>query len=181
MPNNERGNLIDFGRQVYDAIRITGQFDLSAGGTSDYYLDKFLFETRPDLLAPIASELARHLPEGTRRIASPELGAVPLGTAVSLASGLPFVIVRKSAKNYGSRQLFEGLLAPGDDVTIVEDIVTTGAESLRTARAMSEAGANILLILAVIDREEGGAANIEAAGYRFRSLYRQSEIDSSLR
>ena len=98
---------------------LEGDFLLRSGKRSRYYLDKYRFETRPDLLRPIGERLAaairKHAPDA-RLIAGPELGAVALAAAASLESGLPFLIVRKEAKEYGTSNRLEGVYAEGDRV-----------------------------------------------------------------
>ena len=179
MPDDHEVDRIELGRRLYAVSYTEGEFALSAGGVSSYYLDKFQFATRPELLRAVAVELAARVPAATTRLAAPVLGAVPFGTAVSLETGLPLVIVRKEPKAYGAQRQFEGVLEPGDEVTIVEDIVTTGSESLRTARAVRAAGADVVAIVAIIDREQGGAQNIADAGFPFTTLFVQSEIQPS--
>ena len=92
-------------------------------------------------------------------------------TAVALETGIPFVIVRPEPKSYATARLIEGLMEPGDRVVVIEDVVTTGAQAVRAARAVEDAGGRVLLILAVVDRHEGGADGVLAAGYRFHALY----------
>jgi orotate phosphoribosyltransferase len=116
------------------------------------------------------------VPPETDRLAGPELGAVPLATAVSLELGLPAVFVRKSAKAYGTAESFEGEIYPGERVVVIEDVLTTGSEALRSARALREFGANVIEILGVIDREEGAAANIAAAGFHFRTVFTRASL-----
>src|ERR671938_770270 len=98
---------------------LEGDFLLRSGRRSRYYLDKYRFETRPDLLAPLGERIAEavreHEPEATL-LAGPELGAVALAAAASLASGLPFVIVRKEAKSYGTKNRLEGAYEAGATV-----------------------------------------------------------------
>jgi len=95
---------------------LEGEFVLRSGRTSNYYLDKYRFETRPDLLAAlgehIAAAVAEHEPDAVR-LAGPELGAVALAAATSLSSGLPFLIVRKATKEYGTANRLEGVYEPG--------------------------------------------------------------------
>lgn len=153
------------------AAFLEGEFLLSSGRRSSFYIDKYLFETAPDLLRDIARLLAHALPPGTTHLAGPALGGVPLATAVALETGLPFVIVRPEAKDHGTGRTVEGRLSPGDRAVVLEDVVTTGAQAVRAARAVEAAGAQVLLILAVVDRREGGREGIEAAGYRFHALY----------
>jgi orotate phosphoribosyltransferase len=157
--------------QLSRAAFLRGSFLLSSGRRSDYYVDKYLFETRPDVLRNVARLLADALPAGTTVLAGPALGGVPLATAVSLETGLAFVIVRPDAKPHGTARTIEGRLAPGDQVAVLEDVVTTGAQAVRAARLIEEAGGRVLGILAVVDRNEGGRQAIEQAGYRFEALY----------
>ena len=116
--------------RVREAALLEGDFVLSSGKRSDVYIDKYLFSTEPDLLRDLASALAERLPEGTTRLAGVALGAVPLVVAVSLATGLPYVVVRKDVKGYGTAKSVEGNLEKGDRVTLIEDVVTTGTQAV---------------------------------------------------
>ena len=104
-------------RALREHAYLEGDFVLRSGRRSRYYLDKYRFETRPDLLRALGERLAaqvrEHAPEATR-IAGPELGAVALAAAASLESGLPFLIVRKDAKGYGTDNRLEGVFEPGE-------------------------------------------------------------------
>jgi orotate phosphoribosyltransferase len=157
--------------RIVRAAFLRGEFTLSSGRRSSFYIDKYLFETQPDILRDLARLLAHALPPQTTRLAGPAIGGVPLAAAVSLETGLPFVIVRHETKEYGTARTIEGRLDPGDRIVILEDVVTTGAQAVRAARAVEAAGARILLVLAVVDRHEGGRDGIEAAGYPFAALY----------
>jgi orotate phosphoribosyltransferase len=164
------------GRDLVATALLRGDFVLSSGARSDYYLDKYRFETRPDVLRRIARGLAGLLPAGTDRIAGPELGAVALAAAVALETGLPFVIVRKAAKAYSTERLIEGELAVGDRVVLIEDVVTSGAQAIAAAERLVEAGAVVDRILAVVDREEGGAAAMAGAGFELVPLFTRSQL-----
>ena len=157
------------------AAFLHGDFLLSSGRRSAFYIDKYLFETQPDLLRDIARLLAQALPGETTRLAGPALGGVPLATAVALETGLPFVIIRPAAKGYATTRTIEGRLERGDRVVVLEDVVTTGAQAVRAAREVEAAGGQVLLILAVVDRHEGGREGVESAGYTFRALYDLAE------
>jgi orotate phosphoribosyltransferase len=157
------------------AAFLRGDFVLSSGRRSSFYIDKYLFETDPGLLREIARLLASSLRPGATRLVGPALGGVPLATAVALETGLPFAIVRPGAKEYGTAKQIEGRIQPGDRTVVLEDVVTTGAQSVRAARTVQDAGAEVLGILAVIDRHEGGREGIEAAGFRFDALYDMGE------
>jgi len=161
---------------VRQTALLTGDFVLRSGRRSKYYLDKYLFETQPTVLAELGRLLAQHATSKTSRIAGAELGGVPLAAATSLASGLPFVIVRNTRKDYGTAKLLEGRLEKGDRVLLVEDVVTTGGATLQAAKALTEAGAVVEKIVAVIDRQEGGRENIESAGYAFEAILTRSDL-----
>jgi len=164
------------GRDVLDASLLRGDFVLSSGRRSNYYLDKYLFETQPGILRRLAGALAERMPAGVDRIVGTELGAVALAAALSLATELPFVIARKGSKEYSTAKTVEGAFNPGDHVVVVEDVVTTGAQGIMAARQLAAAGAVVLAILAVIDREEGGRDAIEEAGFEFRPLFTRSGL-----
>ena len=175
-PGSRAERVATLGRDLVAAAYLEGDFVLSSGKHSTYYFDKYLFETKPDLLSRLAELLAERVPEETDRLAGPELGAVALATAVSLRTGLPFVIVKKQSKDYATRKAIEGELNAGDRIVVVEDILTTGAAAVRAADVIKEAGGRVLKILAVVDREEGAAESIAAAGYGYEPLFRRSDL-----
>ena len=158
---------------------LEGDFVLRSGRRSSYYLDKYRFETRPDLLAVlgdyIAAAVAEHEPEAVR-IASPELGAVVVAAAASLSSGLPFVIVRNKAKEYGTANRLEGAFEPGERVCLVEDVVTSGGAAVEALEALREAGLECRIAVCVVDREEGGADALARRGARLVPLFRAGEL-----
>ena len=164
---------------LVDAAYLEGDFVLRSGKRSRYYLDKFRFSTRPDLLAPLGERIAatvrEHEPEAVR-LAAPVLGAVPLAAAASLAGGLPFVIVRDEAKEYGTANRLEGAYEEGDLVCLVEDIVTSGGALLSAIEAVREAGLVVRTAVCVIDREEGGADALARQAVRLRPLFRAGEL-----
>ncbi|MFN0073329.1 MAG: orotate phosphoribosyltransferase [Chloroflexota bacterium] len=167
-------------RALVEAAYLRGHFVLRSGKTSNYYFDKYLFETRPDLLGGVANLMAQMLPPNVDRLAGPELGAVALAAAVSLASGVPFVIVRKEQKDYGTNKAIEGILNAGERVVLLEDVLTTAGEALRSAQVLTAAGAQVVSIIGVVDREEGAAANAAAAGFALQSVFRRSELETYL-
>lgn len=156
---------------------LEGDFTLRSGRKSRYYLDKYLFETQPELLRPIAERVAERISAEVDRIAGPELGAVALAAAVSLHSGKPFVIVRNSKKaDYGTGKLIEGRLAAGDRVVMVEDIVTSGGQAIEAARVLTSAGATVTRIVVIVDRLEGGMQRIREAGFECESLFTSHDL-----
>jgi orotate phosphoribosyltransferase len=171
-----RAGLAEVRQELLDAALLRGDFVLSSGARSDYYLDKYRFETRPALLRSLAEHLADHVPAGVDRLAGTELGAVALAAAVSLKTGLPYVIVRKMEKEYSTANLIEGELRPGEAVLVLEDIVTSGAQSIKAADRVVAAGGVVVGILAVVDRQEGGEAKIADAGYKLTSLFTRADL-----
>lgn len=161
---------------IREAAYLEGQFTLRSGRTSPYYLDKYRFETRPELLAEIARRLARFVDDSIDRVAGAELGAVPLATAVALETGRPFVIVRNQRKDYGTGRAIEGELHAGERVLLVEDIATSGGQALEAVRALREAGAEVAGVVVVIDRLEGARARIESANVRYEALLTSRDL-----
>ncbi len=167
------------GEALVAAAYLEGDFVLRSGKRSRFYLDKFRFSTRPDLLAALGDRIAaaaqEHEPDAVR-LAAPVLGAVPLAAAASLAGGMPFVIVRDSAKDYGTANRIEGAFEAGETVCLVEDIVTSGGALLEAIAAVREAGLVVRTAVCVIDREEGGADALARHAVRLRPLFRVKEL-----
>lgn len=162
--------------RIRETAYLEGDFVLRSGRRSNYYLDKYKFETQPDILKRLGEAFAEYKTTETTLIAGAELGGVPLAAATSMAADLPFVIVRNSKKDYGTEKLFEGELSKGDKVLLVEDVATTGGQVIEAARNLAEAGAVVERIVAVIDRLEGARENIEQAGFRFDSLITTEDL-----
>jgi orotate phosphoribosyltransferase len=169
--------LRDLGRELVKASYLKGDFVLRSGKRSNRYFDKFLFETEPAVLRRLGKHLARLVPAETQRLAAPELGAVLLGGAVSMESGLPLVLVRKEPKGYGTSKQIEGRFEPGDRVTVIEDVVTTGGDSLRSAQVLRDAGVEVIHLVVVLDRGEGGEENIRNAGIPYSPLFRIADLE----
>jgi len=164
---------------IVEHAYLEGDFVLRSGRRSRYYLDKYRFETRPDILRAlgkrIAGEVAAHAPDATR-LAAPELGAVALAAAASLESGLPFVIVRKEAKEYGTGNRLEGPYDEGECMCLVEDVVTSGGALLDSIEALRGAGLAVQTAVCVVDREEGGADALARRAVRLRPIFRAGEL-----
>ena len=161
--------------RIKEAAYLEGDFTLRSGAKSRYYLDKYLFETQPDILAELGRLFAERAGEADV-IAGAELGAVSLAAAASLAGGKPYIIVRNARKGYGTGKMIEGRLPPGAKVLVVEDVVTTGGQVIEAARAITAAGGTVLKIVGTIDRLQGGAENIAQAGFTFESLLTRDDL-----
>jgi orotate phosphoribosyltransferase len=158
---------------------LEGDFVLRSGKRSRYYLDKYRFETVPDLLEALGARLATKLAEvepAASRLAAPELGAVTLAAAASLASRVPFLIVRGEAKAYGTANRLEGKFTRGERVALIEDVVTSGGAAADAVRAVRQAGLECSTAICVIDREEGGADALARLGVRLHPLFRAVQV-----
>lgn len=158
---------------------LEGDFLLRSGKRSRYYLDKYRFETRPDLLAVLGERIATAVAEveaEATRLAAPELGAIVLGAAASLSSGLPFVIVRGAPKEYGTRNRLEGAYEEGDRVCLIEDVVTSGGALIEAVSALREAGLTVETAICVVDREEGGVDALASENVALHPIFRASDV-----
>ncbi|CCQ35748.1 orotate phosphoribosyltransferase [Natronomonas moolapensis 8.8.11] len=164
--------LIDALRDA-DAVRF-GEFELSHGGTSEYYVDKYVFETDPRCLGLIASAFADRV--GDERLAGVALGAVPLVATTAVETDRPYVIVRKAAKEYGTGNRIEGDVEAGEAVVVLEDIATTGQSAIDAVEALRAAGAVIERVLVVVDREEGATSNLAEHDVELEALLTASEL-----
>jgi len=164
-------------RELVKASYLKGDFVLRSGRRSNRYFDKFLFETQPELLKQLGQSLAALVPTQTQRLAAPELGAVLLGGAVSMETGLPLILVRKEPKGYGTAKQLEGRYEAAERVTVIEDVVTTGGDSLRSIQVLRDAGLDVIHLVVVLDRGEGGEDNIREAGIPYSPLFRVEDLE----
>ncbi|MBM4108514.1 MAG: orotate phosphoribosyltransferase [Phycisphaerae bacterium] len=162
---------------------LRGHFTLRSGRTSRYYLDKYLFSTRPEVLAPLADLFAARIAAvesrlGVRaaRLAGAELGGIPLVTAASLRTGVPCLFVRNQKKEYGTGKQLEGAVESGDVVVLLEDVATTGGQALEAVAVLRGAGARVVAVIATIDRLEGARENVEKAGLAFEALFTRRDL-----
>lgn len=166
----------ELAQRIAQVAILHGEFTLRSGRTSNYYIDKYLFSTQPEILEALGQMLAERIPQGTTRLAGAELGGIPLVSAASMASGLPCVFVRNAKKDYGTAKQLEGKLEPGDKVVIVEDVATTGGQAIEAAKVITETGAEVVKIIVTINRNEGAKENIEQAGFTFEALFDVSDL-----
>ena len=163
-----------------------GHFVLSSGRTSTLYIDARLTTMHPEGLALIGAlglaALDRDFPAGSPdAIGGLTLGADPIAYAIAYASAATArprraFTVRKEAKAHGTGRQVEGPFQAGDRVVVVEDVITTGGSALKAVEVLRAQGADILGVLALVDREEGGREALEAAGLHVVSLVRAAEI-----
>ena len=161
-----------------------GNFLLASGQRSQHYVNckpVSLSGAGATLLAPL---LLEQVDPGTQAVAGLTMGADPLVSCVAMAAGLvgrpmDALIVRKEPKGHGTGAWIEGPLpAPGAQVTVLEDVVTTGGSCLKAVKRLREAGYDIQEVVAVVDRQEGGPAALAAAGLRFKALFLLEHISA---
>jgi orotate phosphoribosyltransferase len=169
----------ELGRLLVERALLEGDFVLRSGRRSSWYLDKYRFETEPEILRALGMRLAEaareHEPEAVR-LAGPALGAVALAASASLASGLPFIIVRGEAKEYGTANRVEGLFEQGELVCLLEDVVTTGGALAEAVSALREEGLVVRNAVCVVDREVGGSDTLARLGVRLHALFRARDL-----
>ena len=169
----------ELGGLLVERALLEGDFVLRSGRRSSWYLDKYRFETEPEILRALGdalSEAARECEPDVVRLAGPALGAVALAASAAMASGLPFIIVRGETKEYGTAKRIEGPFDAGELVCLIEDVVTSGGALAEAVSAVREEGLVVRNAVCVVDREEGGSDALARLGVRLRPLFRASEL-----
>ncbi len=167
----------ELAQSIYKVCHLKGDFLLRSGTRSTEYFDKYRFESQPVLLKEIAEQMKKLIPPGTEILAALEMGGIPVGTALSLATGIPCVFVRKSAKEYGTCQFAEGLEIKDKKVLIIEDVVTSGGQVLLSAADLRKLGAKVENVLCVIHRGgEPAEAKLEEAGLSLKPLFMRADF-----
>jgi len=161
----------------------TGEFTLASGKKSDFYVDGKMTTLHPEGAFYVGRLIFERLRgRGFQAQGGLTLGADPMVAAVAVVSHLegeplPAFIVRKEAKGHGTSKQVEGHLPAGDiNVAVVEDVTTTGGSALKAVEAVRAAGARVGLVITLVDRQEGGAQNLERAGVPFESIFTREEI-----
>ncbi len=159
-----------------------GDFTLASGAKSSYYIDIKKASTNPKVLYLISQLMAMKMQDlnlRPDRIAGVVLGSVPLAAALSLATGVPYVMIRKEKKDHGTGKLIECDLEAGDKVLVVEDVITTAGSSIKAIETLRASGAVVTDVISVIDREGGGKENLAGVGVDFHPLVRASDLVGS--
>lgn len=156
--------------RIRDHVYRRGAFHLPTGQVLDEYFDQYLLAADPRLLRDVAEELARFVPVDTDVLVGVALGGVPLTVAVSAATGIPAAFLRNRPKPYGTFRELEGHSVADSRVVIVDDVIRSGAQSLRAARVLRSVGAEVTAVLCVLDRGLGGVATLAGEGIALRAL-----------
>lgn len=171
MDPSELASLID------RTCRLTGTFTLRSGQIATEYFDKYLFESQPQILRVVSQEMVPLLPTETEVLGGLELGGIPLATMVSSLTGLPAVFVRKTAKEYGTRRLAEGLDVASRTVTIIEDVLTTGGAARHATLALRSLGAAVSVAVCAIDRSDRPDGPLTDVDVQTRAVLTKADLD----
>jgi orotate phosphoribosyltransferase len=163
--------------KIMKRATLYGEFTLRSGQKSHVYFDKYLFESDTVLLQEIARQMAALVPPQTDALAGLEMGGIPLATMLSLHTGLPTLFVRKKAKEYGTCKLAEGGEVGGRKLVVVEDVITSGGQVIQSSAELRALGAEIDVVLCVIDRESGGRESLAKEKLALRSLFTRSDLE----
>lgn len=164
-----------------------GDFVLSSGQKSSYYINGKQVTLHPQGAVAIGRLLLPLLPTDTVAVAGLTLGADPIVTAVGVVGAyqgrnLIPLIIRKEAKGHGTRAYIEGPeLPPNSRVVVLEDVVTTGASALQAVERLQGAGYQVVDVIALVDRLQGGAELYAQAGLRFQSLFTIADVQARYR
>ncbi len=180
---NFRGRLLEL---LKEKAYKKGKVILTSGKESDFYIDCRPVTLHPEgayLVGKLLYEMLLNSPKMIGGVGGLTLGADPIATAVSITSYLegnpiPAFIVRKESKKHGRGLWIEGIgnLPEGTAVAIVEDVVTTGGSTLKAIERATEEGLEVVKVLAIVDREEGGQGNLEQKGFKLESLFRRYDF-----
>jgi orotate phosphoribosyltransferase len=151
----------ELAREIVLASYLRGEFRLRSGEMSFHYFDKYQFESNPILLKYLARGMAKMIPQDTEVLAGLELGGIPLAVAISLETQLPVVFVRKEKKTYGTEKIVEGIDISGKRLCIIEDVITTGGQVVKSAEVLRAMGAYINYVLCAIWRSAPQAEILE--------------------
>ena len=151
-----------------------GEFTLTSGKKSSYYVNMKMASTNPEVLKLISVEFAKLIPDGTDIIAGMELGAVPLAVALSLESGIPYTMIRKGERKHGTGSRLEG---PSEGkAVLIDDVATTGGSNIESLQVLQDEGIEVAKIMVVVDREEGAQEKLVPFNIPFESLISASEL-----
>jgi orotate phosphoribosyltransferase len=184
---NSGGGMVEDGKaRLLEVLKAKslfwGEFQLSAGGTSRYYIDGKCTLMDPEGALLIAQQFLGMIQgTGANAIGGPSIGAdfiVPVVAAWSFQEGQPLdaFVVRKEPKKHGQRRLIEGNLPDRARAVLVDDVITTGGSVIRAVKAVEEEGGKVLKVLCVVDRREGGVENLGALGIPLEAIFTIDEV-----
>lgn len=174
-----RVDLSQLARAIDATSRLTGEFTLRSGQVATEYFDKYRFESDPVLLRAVAEQMVPLVPEGTELLGGLELGGIPIVTILSSLTGIPAVFVRKEAKSHGTCRLAEGADVEGRQVTLVEDVLTTGGAVRDATAALRALGARVGVVLCAIDRSGQAGGPVTDIGLQTRAVLTRDDLNAA--
>jgi orotate phosphoribosyltransferase len=162
-----------------------GAFKLTSGKISPYYIDLRIIPSFPDAYQKISTHYAEYIKNiiGTQnfeRVAGIPIAGIPFASIIAYILQKPFLYVRRGARLHGRQRRIEGILAPGNRVLLVDDLITTGLSLKRAAKAIVAEGGTVTDAVVLLDREEGGTKKMKEAGINVHAMLSMSEIAATL-
>jgi len=167
-------------KEIYNCSHLEGEFTLRSGQISREYFDKYMFESQPNILREIGKRLKELVPEETDFLAGLEMGGIPLATAISLVSNHDVLFVRKQAKEYGTCKIAEGKDFFGKKICIIEDVVTTGGQIVKSVQELRNQGGIVEDVICVIQRDEDATTRLEKEGLKLRALFSMGDLKKGI-
>ena len=168
-------------KKIFEKAHLTGTFKLRSGLTSNEYFDKYLFESSPDILRELAILMKELVPDDAELLAGLEMGGIPIATAISLSNGKDCIFVRKQEKSYGTCKLAEGSDFSGKKVCIIEDVVTTGGQIIKSVKELRERGANIDTVICAILRNDEAIELLKQEGLELRYAFSMEYLKEQMK
>jgi orotate phosphoribosyltransferase len=164
-------------QRIKHISELKGQFTLRSGKVSDRYFDKNRFEADPIILADLAQEMVKLIPQGTEVLCGLEMGGIPIVTMMSHYSGLPAAFIRKEPKSHGTCQYAEGSELANKKIILVEDVVSSGGAIVDATTMLRADGIDVAVALCAIDRETGGKEILAEHGVELIGCLTATDLD----
>jgi len=163
-----------------------GAFKLTSGKISPYYIDLRIVPSFPDAFKKVCNFYVNFIKddiglENFERIAGIPVAGIPFASLIAYSLGKPFLYIRKGARLHGRQRRIEGVLAPGDRVLLIDDLITTGLSLRQAAKAIIAEGGVVPDAVVLLDREEGGEEKLKKSGIKVHALLNISEVATKLR
>jgi orotate phosphoribosyltransferase len=165
--------------EIYKKAHLTGDFLLRSEQRSNEYFDKYLFESDPKLLKAIIKKMKLLIPKKTELLAGLEMGGIPLVTALSIETGMESAFVRKTAKEYGTCKVAEGGEISGKKICVIEDVVTTGGQIIKSVQELRNRGGIVENVLCVIQRNPDASAILAKEGLSLKPVLTMEYINET--
>jgi len=162
-----------------------GAFKLTSGKISPYYIDLRIVPSFPDAFHKICTIYVQFVKstvgeKNFDRIVGIPVAGIPFAAIVAYDIGKPFLYTRKGVRLHGRQRRIEGVLAPGNRILLIDDLITTGLSLEKAAKALTAEGGIVTDAVVLIDRQEGGRERLEKRSIRLHALLSISEIVNTL-